>query len=420
LKVFKKYPSALRPTTNEWIKHLKHCDVLVGIPTWNSEDTIDHVVRTAGEAARLHFNDSRCAIMVSDGGSLDDTRENAEAAEIPDGVERNVSIYRGMPGKGTSLRAIFEAAQLMRVKACVVVDADLRSITPDWIKLLAEPVIHGKSDYIAPSYTRHKYDGTITNHIVYPLTRALYGKRIRQPIGGDFGVSGDLAAFYIMEDVWDTDVARFGIDIWMTTSAICEGYRIGSVELGVKIHDAKDPASDLPPMFNQVISTLFYLMGKYENAWMNTRSSEAIPNFGEAPNDHRPESVPVTRSKLVDEFIDGFDHFGSLYRTVLSHDNFQQLEKIADAARTTGKVEMSHKFWARVLYDFAFTYQSWNRNRRRLVGIMTPLYFGRVAAYTYEVEDLKQAEAERVVVAQAEAFEEEKEYLRNRFTEWEE
>jgi hypothetical protein len=48
-------------------------------------------------------------------------------------------------------------------------------------------------DYIAPYYLRHKYDGTITNGIIYPMTRTLYGKSVRQPIGGEFGFSGSLA-----------------------------------------------------------------------------------------------------------------------------------------------------------------------------------------------------------------------------------
>jgi hypothetical protein len=90
-------------------------------------------------------------------------------------------------------------------------DTDLRSITPEWIELLIKPVLEEDYDYVSPYYMRHKYDGTITNTIVYPLTRALYGKRIRQPIGGDFGFSGRLASFYLDKDVWESDVARFGI-----------------------------------------------------------------------------------------------------------------------------------------------------------------------------------------------------------------
>ncbi len=106
------------------------------------------------------------------------------------------------------------------MQALVVVDSDLRSIVPEWIELLAGPILKGGFDFVAPLYSRYKYDGTITNTVTYPLTRALYGHRIRQPIGGDFGVSGDLIRYYLEQDDWTPDVSKFGIDIWMTTKAI--------------------------------------------------------------------------------------------------------------------------------------------------------------------------------------------------------
>lgn len=68
------------------------------------------------------------------------------------------------------------------------------------------------------------------------------------PSGGDFAFSRDLAKFYTEHDVWETDVARFGIDIWMTTNAITQGFRICQSNLGVKIHDPKDPGENVPPM----------------------------------------------------------------------------------------------------------------------------------------------------------------------------
>ncbi len=79
----------------------------------------------------------------------------------------------------------------MKAKAVVVVDADLKSITPIWIKKFAEPVFNG-TDFVSPLYIRHKYDGTITNNIVFPLVYSLFNKHIRQPIGGDFALSGKL------------------------------------------------------------------------------------------------------------------------------------------------------------------------------------------------------------------------------------
>jgi len=106
---------------------------------------------------------------------------------------------------------------------------------------------------VAPLYARHKYDGTITNTLTYPVTRALYGRRIRQPIGGDFGVGADLIRDYLAQESWTPDVSRFGIDIWMTTTALTGGFAVCQSRLGAKIHDPKDPGSDLGPMFRQVL-----------------------------------------------------------------------------------------------------------------------------------------------------------------------
>ena len=98
--------------------------------------------------------------------------------------------------------------------ACAVVDADVRSISPEWIELLLRPVLEQGYDYAAPYYLRHKYDGTITNSLAYPLTRALYGKRIRQPIGGEFGFSG--------ASHWPhtTSISMFGNPRWPALASI--------------------------------------------------------------------------------------------------------------------------------------------------------------------------------------------------------
>src|SRR5690606_14773231 len=130
-------------------------------------------------------------------------------------IHRISTPYHGIPGKGSAFRTIFRVAEELQVRACAVLDSDLRSITPEWIELLIRPVLLGDFDYVSPFCLRHKLDGTLTNSIVHPVTRALYGKRIRQPIGGDFGFSGELASFYLTRGVWNPGVARFGIDIWM-------------------------------------------------------------------------------------------------------------------------------------------------------------------------------------------------------------
>jgi hypothetical protein len=415
----KAYPSALRENVHMWVNRVKNLDILVGVPCFNNEDTIGFVVEQAARGLARHFPDLKTAVFVSDGGSLDNTREHAYQAPAPEQVLKRVTIYRGLPGKGSSFRAIFEVATLLKVKAVAVVDSDLRSITPDWIRLLVEPVLNRTAGFVAPYYRRHKFDGTITNHIVYPMTRALYGVDIRQPIGGDFGFSPELAAFYMAEDVWTTDTAKFGIDIWMTTCAINEGHTIAQAYLGTKVHDAKDPAADLGPMFQQVISTLFFLMGKYESHWRRSREIKVVPI--ECRTDPEAELAPVAvgLDKLRSEFVEGFNHFSPMYGRILGPQNMEKLARIHASWSSNQDADFDPDLWSRILFDFACVYQLWQRNRRRLVDIITPLYFGRTKTYCEQVLDRSAEEAEALVQEQAKIFERNRPYLLDRFAHWE-
>ncbi len=404
--------SAVRDRTKKHMEKLGEADLIVGIPSYNCESTVGRVVEVAGEGLRTFFPSLKSLIVVSDGGSLDNTREAAEEARVPQGVKRMVTIYRGLPGKGTSCRAIFEGARMLNAKACCLFDADLRSITPDWVRIVLTPILEDGYDFVAPWYVRDKHDGTITNNLVYPVTRALYGLRLRQPIGGDFGISGDLATFYAQQDVWDTHVAEFGIDIWMTTTAIVKKFKICQANLGVKVHDPKDPASSLGPMFMQVIWTLFTLARRNQDRWRGVKETKRVKTYDGRVNRFPPEPVDVSFTKLRVELKDGFEHFGVLYREILSEQCFGQLEQII----STGS-EFPADLWARVVYDFCVIFNRWDRNRRKLVDILAPLYFGRTASLVEETRDMTNAEAEKVVEAQALVFEQEKPYLVQR---WEE
>src|SRR5438445_13038867 len=259
----------------------ERADIVVGIPSFRNAATIGHVTEAAAEGLRRNFPNMRAVIVNADGGSEDGTRDRVRASA--DGVPIVTGRYQGRSGKGSAFRAIFEAVSLLGARACAVVDSDLRSITPDWIERLVGPIVRGEAEYVTPLYARHKYDGTITNTIAYPLTRALYGARIRQPIGGEFGFSSRLASTYASEPVWDTDVARFGIDIFMTTTAVVGGARIAQAFLGAKIHDPKDPGADLGPMFTQVVGTLLALARRPEAVaiWSGVSGSRDVPVLGE-------------------------------------------------------------------------------------------------------------------------------------------
>jgi hypothetical protein len=402
------YFTALRPYTAKRIEEIERADILVGIPCYNNEKTITHVIQMVTHGLHRHFRECKCVMLIADGGSTDDTREAAKDFEIKPWQEKIVSIYRGPAGKGSALRSIFEAAKRLQVRACAVIDSDLRSITSDWIKYLIDPVLEGGYEFVAPVYTRHKYDGTITNNIVYSLTRALYGKRIRQPIGGDFAFSRGMAEAYIDQEVWQTDVARFGIDIWMTTLAITKGYTLCQARLGVKVHDAKDPSESLGPMFRQVLGTLFVLMEQNETYWKKVKGSAVVDTFG--PEQLiEPEPIKVNLEQLIDLYRLGIKQFGPMYREILSEECARELESVRKLSYR--KFSLSMYVWVCLLYEMAATFHSWPHNRQKLVEIITPLYYGRIASFIKQTRDMTSFEAEKLVEEQAIEFEENKDYL---------
>lgn len=408
------YFTALRQYTHKRLEEIDSADIIVGIPCYNNEKTIAHVIQMVTHGLDKYYRNLKNVIFVADGGSTDDTREVAKEFQVKPWQEKIVSIYRGPGGKGTALRSVFEAAEKLDVKACVVVDADLRSITSEWVRSLISPILDHNFDFIAPVYLRHKYDATITNNIVYFITRALYGKRIRQPIGGDFALSRRMAKFYTEQDVWETDVARYGIDIWMTTLAITQGFKIGQAYLGLKIHDVKDPAAQLGPMFRQVTWVLFSLMEQFENYWINVGGSEKVPVFGEGtPEEPAPLSVDL--NEIIDRFKTGYAHFGPLWKEIFSPGVFAAIRKAVHLE--PAGFHLPPRLWARILYELASTFHAWKRNRFKIIELVTPLYYGRTAAFIKETEAMSSLEAEKWIEEVALLFEKEKKYLLKVWTE---
>ncbi|MHB8788824.1 MAG: glycosyltransferase [Desulfobulbaceae bacterium] len=405
----KRFSTALRPHVRNKIEQLESCDIVVGVPSYQTGESIVHVMETIIQGVERYYPKMKALLVVSDGGSTDDTRELAGAVDPQSfNVETIVGIYRGIPGKGSGLRGVFEVAAFLRARAIAVFDSDLLSITPEWVRNALEPVFDGY-DFVAPDYNRYKLDGTITNTIAYNLTRALYGRKIRQPIGGDFGLSPAMVKHYLGQDVWETDVAKFGIDIWMTTSAIVGGFRICQARLGVKVHGEKDPSSDLGPMFRQVVGTTFQLMEQYEEFWLNVRGSKEVPSLGEFVEQ---EAAPfeIDQDHLIEYFKVGMTNFAGIWQNIIEPGDFDTVSRLSGE-------EDPHQFflpietWVRIVYRYAGAFRRTPMQRFKVLDTMIPLYYARVASLVNELKDMNQREAEQHFEEQARIFEKLKDYM---------
>jgi glycosyltransferase involved in cell wall biosynthesis len=413
----------LSDTVKSRIEKLQQVDILVGIPSYNNSRTIGHVVRAVNAGLAKYFPDAKCVLINSDGGSKDGTPDIVNQTEVENLdmilVDHRVNffnkittLYHGIPGKGSAFRTIFKIAEEINAKACCVVDSDLRSITPEWIELLLDPIIDKGFDYVAPLYSRHKFDGTITNSIVYPMTRALYGKKIRQPIGGEFGFSGKLASHYLTKNVWETDVARYGIDIWMTTTAIGDGFKVCQSFLGAKIHDAKDPGADLTSMYTQVVSSLFNFMIDYGKVWQQVNGSQDVPTFG-FRFEVGLEPIQVNVERMISNFHLGIDALATFIERVIAPDELTELQKLS-----TTDIKNFHfpdELWVKTVYNYAVAYfhRLWPTDQ--LMKSMIPLYLGRTASFVIENLSSDSEKVEKKIETLCQEFEKQKPALIERW-----
>jgi glycosyltransferase involved in cell wall biosynthesis len=389
-------------------------DIVVALPSLNEATSIAYPVSQADLGLTQHFGGLKAVIINADNHSPDDTK--GVFLKTPTHTPKlYLSTPPGVKGKGRNLRNLFAKAVELGARAVVCVDADLTSITPRWIKSLAEPILNG-CDFVCPLYVRHKFDGNLTNAMIYPLTRTLFGRRIRQPVAGDFGFSGNMARAFAESPGWNDVVADYGIDLWMTTVAMASRRPICQAFLGrPKIHRALKSGEGPGQIFNQVVGTMFHATEVFADFWNGVRWSRptAVTGF-EDTNGEPPPPVAVDKARLHQAFSEGFAGQGQVWKQVLPADLLSKLAEIE--ALGLDRFDFPAVVWALVLFEFTLAWRRETVDRASLLNALAPLYSGKVLSYVMKTEWMSTRQAEDFIEEECRLFEENKPYLTERWT----
>ncbi|HEX6048501.1 MAG TPA: hypothetical protein VFZ21_04510 [Gemmatimonadaceae bacterium] len=398
-------------------------DVVVGVPTYNNASGVIHALRAVQAACGELAGAASCAIVHADGASTDGTVDRA--AEVPptpapilqigypiDAVDRMAGPYRGVPAKGNAVRAIFDTARRMGAKACAIVDPEFDQFAPGWLDALVGPVLAHGRDFVAPYYARHRFGGAINNGVVYPLIRALYGKRVRHPMGGDFACSLPFIDRCIADPSWNTELVKAAVDIWLTTRALTDGSRVAQAFLGVKHQAWREQGGDAAEPLGKVLPAVFEGANRRLAVWQKVRGSEPVQMFGNATvADDAPVTVSVKHG--IESFRLGQKHLGEVWKLVLPPRTLLELNKLAQLAEPAFR--MPDDLWARVVYDFMLAYHQRVLNRDHLVSALAPLFAGWVASFACELHDATPIDSEDRLERMCLRFESEKPYLISRW-----
>ena len=378
--------------------NINSLDLAVGIPSYNEADNIEFVVRQVAAGLEKYFPHLNTVIINADNFSQDGTKEAFIAANSGRIPKVYLSTPAGVKGKGNNFRNLFNYLMPYHPKAVVVVDADLRSIRPEWVRYLGRTIFKG-FDFVTPLYSRNEYDGTITNHLCYPLLYSVLGSDIRQPIGGDFAFSGKLLEHWMSQD-WGDNVLQYGVDILMTSEAVLSGFSVAQVTLGSKIH--KPSAPKLGKMFTQVVDTLFGQLSV--SSWeRNMRRPQAPPVIA---YDKRlveaPQSLSVDYKALKQTALEAFAEHQALVCEILP----QELASGIEAMFQRKTLRVSAAAWAEIVYSFlaAYAAQPDRDQQLRIVEALKPLYFARTVSFIWETLELDHVDSEKKLLQQAQTF----------------
>jgi glucosylglycerate synthase len=401
--------------TLEQIERIGSTDVVVGVLRSDPEGETDGAAHLVKEAVSQLSSAAKALVIRNNGAS-----GTASQAGVVD--EEGVQVLAcslldaepsGAPQQNVSdaYRVIFAAGGKLAARACGLIASDLRTVTPQWIYRLVEPALEKGFDLVTPCYAGHKFEGLLNKSMVAPLARALYGARLQNPLGPDFGLSAKLLKRVLGQESRAPVGQTAGLVPSLASAATSGGLQICEANLGFRLLPAID-WMNLSSVVAQIMGPVFLDMEQNAAAWQRIRGSQTVPRFGD-PDAPPPETGTTDVRRMLESFQLGAQHLQDVWSLVLPPKTM--LETVRLARLTPDKFRIPDELWVSIVYDFALAHRLRTISRDHLLRSMTPLYLGWVVSYALEMEAAGPEAVEARLERLSRAYEAGKSYLMSRW-----
>ena len=339
-------------------------------------------------------------------------QKNPSAFCVSSLLTRPDSAATGAPGMFAAYQSVFAAAERLRTRGCCIIASKPEAVTPRWARQLAQPLLDGQVDLVLPHYPRRKFEGLLNNSIIAPLVRALYGKRVNNPMGPDLGVSQRLLQRMLgAGDGGSASSGRRHPLASLTPVALCENLQVIEVHFGARIYPPTD-WTNMSSLLADVLTPVFLDMEQNAPCWQRTRTSVAVSAIGE-PLPVSQDTGAVDTSRLMETFQLGNRELQEIWGSVLPPSTLLELRKLSRLPPE--QFHMPDELWVRIVYDFALAHRLRTISRDHLLRSMTPLYLAWVASYAHDLQTSAPVSPERRLERLSLAYEGGKPYLVSRW-----
>jgi hypothetical protein len=317
----------------------------------------------------------------------------------------------GIGGAASASHLLLSEGAARGATAVAFVAGEHPGLPDGWTRGLLAPILAEGLDFVSVTYDRHPLDGALNTGVVYPLTRALYGVALRQPLGGEVALSMRFGARLLQDADWRRDPAAAGGDAWLVGKALASDAQVCQAHLGHWPRPAME-RTDPSEVLARVLGFVFTEAERHPARWQRIVSPRPVRTFGTPGIPAGPAPQPDA-GRLVEAFRLGLRELAPLWHPVLPPGSLLELERAG--VKPAPAFRIDDRLWARVVYDFAVAHSVRAVERQQLLRSMTPLYLGWVASFANELQGLDPAAAEERVERLCRAFESEKRYLVGRW-----
>ena len=366
-------------------------DILIGIPFSDQIDTLPHVIRIVHEGLQQYLPDKSAAFVIVA------THEGRKFSPRIDAVfnERAVAghfctLDKELTGKGWTIRTLMELGASLGSDLLLIEPDFVRQgqegIQPSWVNSLYRPLTLG-SDFVLPVFTRPPEGKRAADQLVIPLLVALYGYRLKEPMGGVYGIRGEILHIFLQDAnlFTDTDIGDYGIDIFLTITAIVHEVKICQANLGIR---RKIPApGEFAVRLRQTVRTMFDQIEYTAPWWLQQgRLIKAEPPlYGTLPA-LAPPAFDLDISSAIERFqVDFQRNADYLYKKLF---NPALYERLFDLSYTpVEQFSFASADWAQCTYTLLLAYFSQKEiPQEDILETVTILSRARAATFIREVQ----------------------------------
>jgi glucosylglycerate synthase len=301
----------------------------------------------------------------------------------------------------------FQVAKESEARTVLMLGPGADSLSPAALRDMASAVSETTYDLAVPHYSLPPNAGLVNSAILYPLTRALFGSRIRFPLAIDMAFSLRMAERLAAAAQRFVNLNQPDAILWPVSEASIVGFGVEEVDVGSRV--LPQPAEpNINAILSLVTGSLFADVEAKAAFWQRPRRT-VTEHHVFSSRDEVAGDVDIV--PMVEAFRLAFTNLQEIWSLVLAPNSLLGLKRLS--AVEPASFRMPENLWARIVFDFLVAYRLRTLNRGHLLGAMIPLYMAWVAGHINVIKSGTSSEAHMEAVVSA--FEVDKQYIVSRW-----